>query len=204
MTASMEHVQRLGLLFLPRQRGCPQPWIADCPVGNLLTAMRRDAPLYGTIHAALGDFRHWRRAFGRLGEAFGRCEISGRAPLKLRILGNSVRIRVSRAELSRVATDGLVRQKVWFGAGETLAYELRCVADGEVRATFADRCVSVRVPRTVVERWRRPEQVSIRGKQALPGGGSLSILVEKDFQCLAPREGEDQSALFPNPRMPES
>ena len=97
-------------------------------------------------------------------------------------------------------TDGLVRQQVRFGAGEALAYELRRVADGEVGATFSDRCVSVRVPRPVVERWSQPEEVSINGEQALPGGGSLGILVEKDFQCLVPREGEDQSGLFRNPQ----
>jgi hypothetical protein len=27
----------------------------------------------------------------------------------------------------------------------------------------------------------------------------LRILVEKDFACLAPREGEDESDMFPNP-----
>ena len=26
-----------------------------------------------------------------------------------------------------------------------------------------------------------------------------TILVEKDFQCLAPREGEDESDMFPHP-----
>ena len=30
----------------------------------------------------------------------------------------------------------------------------------------------------------------------------LSILLEKDFQCLIPREGEDQSEHFPNPAAP--
>ncbi|MGH8167708.1 MAG: DUF7009 family protein [Woeseiaceae bacterium] len=36
------------------------------------------------------------------------------------------------------------------------------------------------------------------GAQPLDGD-ELSILVEKDFACLAPREGEDDSDKFPNP-----
>jgi hypothetical protein len=28
----------------------------------------------------------------------------------------------------------------------------------------------------------------------------LKILVEKDFACLAPREGEDESDMFPHPK----
>jgi hypothetical protein len=27
----------------------------------------------------------------------------------------------------------------------------------------------------------------------------LGILVEKDFACLAPREGEDESDMYPHP-----
>ncbi len=124
--------------------------------------------------------------------------------MKLRILENSIRIRVTQAELSRVVTEGLVRQQVDFGSGAPLVYELRCVADGETRARFREGCVSVRVPRAAVEQWTRPEEVSIRGRQALPGGASLKILVEKDFQCLVPREGEDQSVFFPNPQISDS
>ncbi|GIT14245.1 MAG: hypothetical protein CM1200mP36_00010 [Gammaproteobacteria bacterium] len=41
----------------------------------------------------------------------------------------------------------------------------------------------------------------IVGEQSLDDGGRLKILVEKDFVCLAPREGEeDEADMFPNPR----
>ena len=96
-------------------------------------------------------------------------------------------------------TQGLVRQRVKFGAGEQLIYELRSVAQGGIGASFDGQCVSVGVPRAALERWQQPEEVSIKGEQPLPGGSSLKILVEKDFQCLVPREGEHQSGLFQNP-----
>ena len=99
---------------------------------------------------------------------------------------------------------GAVRQLVEFGPGRRLAYELRTVAGGEVAASFDGKCIQVTLPHSVAERWQAPDEVSIRGEQELPGGGRLKILVEKDFQCLVPREDEDQSGLFPNPQKNES
>ena len=119
--------------------------------------------------------------------------------MKLRILGNSVRLRVSQAEMSQIRTAGVVRQHVEFAPGRRLVYELRTVAGGRVGASFDEECIRVTLPRAVAERWQAPDEVSIRGEQALPGGECLKILVEKDFQCLVPREDEDQSGLFPNP-----
>ena len=47
--------------------------------------------------------------------------------------------------------------------------------------------------------WANSEQVSISGEQVLDDGEKLNILVEKDFACLAPREGEDESDMFEHP-----
>jgi hypothetical protein len=47
--------------------------------------------------------------------------------------------------------------------------------------------------------WAASEQVSIEGEQTLDDGEKLSILVEKDFACLAPRPGEDESDMYANP-----
>lgn len=124
--------------------------------------------------------------------------------MKLRILGNSVRLRVSQAEMSRIRSEGVVRQHVEFGPGRRLAYELRTVTGGRVSASFDDECIRVTLPLAVAERWQEPDEVTISGEQELPGGERLKILVEKDFQCLVPREDEDQSGLFPNPQKSES
>ncbi len=119
--------------------------------------------------------------------------------MKLRILGNSVRIRVSQVELAQIVSAGQVEEIVEFGGGAHLTYRVRTVPVGAIAAFYHGHCVSVELPNSAVERWQQPEEVSIRGEQVLPGGGKLKILVEKDFVCLAPRDGEDQSSLFPNP-----
>lgn len=125
--------------------------------------------------------------------------------MKLRILGNSVRFRVSQAELAQLETDGHVEDSVAFGPDARLVYRLEVADSGpgaaaeSISAGYDGNGVRVVLPRAIVDVWQQPDEVSIRGEQALPGGGNLSILVEKDFTCLIPREGEDQSDLFPNP-----
>ena len=55
------------------------------------------------------------------------------------------------------------------------------------------------LPRECLQQGRSDQQVSISAEQNLDGGGHLTILIEKDFACLAPRDGEDESDMFPNP-----
>lgn len=66
-------------------------------------------------------------------------------------------------------------------------------------ALFSDNTLTVRLPETAVLAWATTERVSLPGEQLLDDGATLRILVEKDFGCLAPREGEDESDMFPRP-----
>ena len=120
--------------------------------------------------------------------------------MKLRIRGNSVRIRVSKSELEQLAAQGVAEDAAQFGPGAVLRYRLEAAGDGALRADFADNVVRVSVPRAQVERWLDPDEVSIRGEQPLGDVAALKILVEKDYVCLAPRSDEDDGDLFANPQ----
>jgi len=120
--------------------------------------------------------------------------------MKLRIRGDSIRIRVSQVELHEIAEHGRVRDTIHFGDGVGLSYALESdSAARTLRASYAADVISVVLPAATVRRWADSNQVSIEGEQALDGGETLRILVEKDFACLQPRPGEDDSNLFPNP-----
>jgi hypothetical protein len=47
--------------------------------------------------------------------------------------------------------------------------------------------------------WCRTEQVGIAATVTAPGREELSVLIEKDFRCIDPPAGEDQSDTFANP-----
>ena len=119
--------------------------------------------------------------------------------MKLRIRGNSVRIRLSQSELERLAEEGVAEDRVRFSAETSLAYRVKVAPDGPVRAELGPAGVTVTLPKATVDRWLTPEEVSIHAEQRIDGREALKILVEKDFACLVPREGEDESDLFPNP-----
>ncbi|HWM30033.1 MAG TPA: hypothetical protein VNQ14_16340 [Woeseiaceae bacterium] len=119
--------------------------------------------------------------------------------MKLRVQDNSIRFRLTRAEVDNLHRDGVVSATVSFPGGSRLEYRVETTAlAGEPQATFSAGELVVQVPETAMRNWATTEEVSIIGAQPLDGD-ALSILVEKDFACLAPREGEDDSDKFPNP-----
>jgi len=121
--------------------------------------------------------------------------------MKLRILDNSIRLRLTRPEVDAALKDGLVRGQVSFGGRHSFAYVLESSpATVKPEADISNNVLTVRVPEADIRSWAASEQVSIASEQPLDDGVYLKILVEKDFACLAPREGEDESDMFPHPR----
>ena len=119
--------------------------------------------------------------------------------MKLRILGNSIRLRVSKSELTELADTGGVADAIEFSPGVRLCYRLRSAADSVTGANFLGGEIAVTVPAAALQELVETERVAIRGEQPLGNGESLAILIEKDFECLVPRPGEDPRDLFDNP-----
>jgi len=120
--------------------------------------------------------------------------------MKLRVLNNSVRLRLTRTEVGEVSTSGIVRSVVNFPGGAAFRYSLESSpASVSSSASFSEGELSIRMPHSQVQSWADSDEVSIVAEQLLEDGQLLAILVEKDFACLAPREGEDESDMFPHP-----
>ncbi len=121
--------------------------------------------------------------------------------MKIRIRDNSVRLRLTRGEVNTLRDDGAVAGRTQFPGDREFQYVIESspaiVTSG---ASLSDNIITVRLPETVVHAWADTEQVSIEGEQALDDGEMLTILVEKDFTCLAPRAGEDEADMFPHPQ----
>ena len=120
--------------------------------------------------------------------------------MKLRVRDNSIRLRLTRSEVDLVRTDGLVRGRVPFAGRNSFDYILESSpATVKPEAHISNNVLTVRIPETEILSWANSNEVSISASQILDGGDQLSILVEKDFACLAPREGEDESDMHPHP-----
>ena len=120
--------------------------------------------------------------------------------MKLRVRDNSIRLRLTRSEVDLVRTDGLVRGRVPFAGRNSFDYILESSpATVKPEAHISNNVLTVRIPETEILSWANSNEVSISASQILDGGDQLSILVEKDFACLAPREGEDETDMYPHP-----
>lgn len=120
--------------------------------------------------------------------------------MKLRIRDNSIRLRLTQTEVETVRADALVRGRVRFAGGNTFDYILESSpATVKPEAHFSNNALTVRIPESEILQWSTTEQVSISAEQILHGGDPLKILIEKDFTCLAPRDGEDESDMYANP-----
>ncbi len=120
--------------------------------------------------------------------------------MKIRIRDNSLRLRLTRSEVEAMREVGAVTSATGFPGGKRLCYSLQSSpASTSPAALYAENEIIVRIPEATVLAWATTEQVSIMGDQVLDDGQMLSILVEKDFVCLVPRDGEDESDMFVNP-----
>lgn len=120
--------------------------------------------------------------------------------MKLRIRGDSIRLRVTQSELESIRNDVEICDAIQFTEHTTLAYCLRSSADLEApEASFGAEGIVVSLPQATVATWAATDAVSIAAEQEIRPGQLLSILVEKDFACLQPRPGEDESDMFAHP-----
>ena len=120
--------------------------------------------------------------------------------MKLRIRGNSIRLRLTQSEVRRLADEGTVEESTDFGGGRRFGYRLRTDDVTAPVASFDGGAVLVRLPSDVVRRWADGNEVGIEGTQPVGGGATLKILVEKDFVCIDGPADENQDDAFPNPR----
>lgn len=114
--------------------------------------------------------------------------------MKLRIRDDSVRLRLTRTEVDAFAAEGRVESRVRF-AEKTFVYALVHDASvARVAARFEGDAITVYIPTSAARAWASSETVGIEAAD-----GALRLLVEKDFACLKPREGEDDGDAFPHP-----
>lgn len=119
--------------------------------------------------------------------------------MKLRIRDNSLRFRLAKSEIAKLHEDGLVEASTQFPGGAQLQYAVELSPSAQaMAASFEEGVLRVVLPRAPGMEWALSDEISLQGEASLDEG-RLSILIEKDFACLTPREGEDESDLYPHP-----
>ena len=119
--------------------------------------------------------------------------------MKIRILGNSVRFRLTRTEVDTLCAKGYIENQTNFDTN-VFIYAVRLSADSEkLTAQFKENRITLNLPLALGSSWNRKERIGFSETMDLGKYGNLSLLLEKDFTCLDERQ-EDQSDNYPNPK----
>lgn len=121
--------------------------------------------------------------------------------MKLRIRGNSIRLRLTKSEVNQFLNTGEIKDQIQFGfqAKDQLTYQLKIALIDRMAATYEDQKIVIHVPDQQGLIWANTEEVSIRETVNIGNDQQLNILVEKDFQCLQVRPNGEDHDTFPNP-----
>ena len=118
--------------------------------------------------------------------------------MKLRIHGNSLRLRLNQTEVAQFSKTGFVEEAIDFGAGARLAFSLESLSDLDTpQALFQTNWIRIQIPSVRAQAWFTSDLVGIAGEQVLGSGKRLAILIEKDFQCVHSPEPDPNA--YPNP-----
>ncbi len=111
--------------------------------------------------------------------------------MKLRLRGNTIRLRLLEGEVARLAQGDEIRETL--PTPLPFHFAVRPADVGELRASFDGQTLVVEAPREWCSGWAASDEVGRRTQ------GALDILIEKDWACTTAREGEENVGTYPNP-----
>ena len=94
----------------------------------------------------------------------------------------------------------VVEELTQFPDGRELRYRLvpgQVEEAGQV-SNDAGHTITIEIPHGRAASWAESNEVGFAGEEPFQVG-PLAVLIEKDFTCIAPREGEEELDTFPNP-----
>ena len=114
--------------------------------------------------------------------------------MKLRIRGNSIRLRLTRSEVERLGRGVPVEETVDLFP-MPFTYSLTAREAVKIEAVFDGGSLAVIVPEHQAEAWSNGDAVGMETED----GAEVKILIEKDFACVKPRADEDEKDMFEHP-----
>jgi hypothetical protein len=117
--------------------------------------------------------------------------------MKIRIKGNSIRIRLSKLEVKKLCNEKEISETTQF-PNSIFTYKLMAKDINELAADYLENVMYVYFPERETLTWYDANLITYKGSMQLANGNNLSIIVEKDFVCLDHTD-EDQSDNYPNP-----
>jgi hypothetical protein len=121
--------------------------------------------------------------------------------MKLRIQGNSLRLRLQQREVAELHEHGRLSESLLLGIGpeEAFTYRLERHPGALLELLREPAGLVVRLPAAWAAELAQTDRVGVDVEVPVAPGVAVRVKVEKDYGCLSERPGEDEMDAFPNP-----
>jgi hypothetical protein len=121
--------------------------------------------------------------------------------MKLRLKGNSIRLRLSQTDVDNLTTKGGLEEQINFSKDIALFYRLISRDDLQSpTVSYAENAIDIYIPKDFADGWSGNNVVGTSAHHRTEDGTEIFLLIEKDFKCLDDIE-EDQSDNYANPKL---
>ena len=107
--------------------------------------------------------------------------------MKLRLLGNKIRFRLSQPEVLALAEVKMVQASLMINPSEKENFKYSIHCNKEIQNTgmeFQNNELRLELPLNMIKEWANSDQVGIEKSIISKSGEELTLLIEKDFKCL--------------------
>ena len=119
--------------------------------------------------------------------------------MKIRIKDNSIRLRLTKTDVSDLGKKGIVRCQTVLSPSQIFKYCLKTDSTiPQMHAEFLQNEITVILDQKSADTLTKTDEITVKGFQENGEKEQLFILVEKDLKCLDPTH-EDQSDMYDNP-----
>lgn len=119
--------------------------------------------------------------------------------MKLRIKGDSLRLRITPSEMSHLLDTGRIQDAIHFAPNSQLTYTLEHSPENQqISVRFDSARLTVQVPSRTVQSWASGSEVGMYAQVPTGQDRLLEVAIEKDFACLDKSDDHNRDT-FPNP-----
>jgi len=115
--------------------------------------------------------------------------------MKIRMISNSVRLRLRKSDLAELEQTRLIEDKVHFPGNHHFVFALSISEDDYIDASYNKERLLISIPNITAMNWINSPDVGIEKQIIINDVNTLHILIEKDFPCLD-REEENKEDTF--------
>ncbi|MBC7418085.1 MAG: hypothetical protein H7325_08030 [Pedobacter sp.] len=118
--------------------------------------------------------------------------------MKIRIKGNSIRLRLTKTDVQNLKELGKLEEKTIFSETEVFKYSLEIDESNiGISAKFDQNKISIFLSKKNVKTLTETDEITVQGNQKNGTANGLFLLIEKDLECLDSTT-EDQSDMYKN------